>query len=58
MPMTNAFSAVGNFNLKDWATFAGVPAVCYPFGWAVGKAHLDLHWLVLCDMFANFDTSA
>ena len=35
--------AVGNFNVKDWATFAGVPAVCYPFGWAVGNKHANLH---------------
>lgn len=25
--------------MSDWATFAGVPAVCYPFGWAVGKEY-------------------
>ena len=30
-------SAVGNFSWKDWATFAGTGAVCYPFGWAVGQ---------------------
>jgi len=30
------WKTVGNFNVSDWATFAGVPAVCYPFGWAVG----------------------
>lgn len=30
-------AAVGNFNWKDWATFAGTSAACYPFGWAVGQ---------------------
>ena len=30
-------AAVGNFNWKDWATFAGTTAACYPFGWAVGQ---------------------
>ena len=33
-----ASCAVGNFNWKDWATFAGTAAACYPFGWVVGKA--------------------
>ena len=34
--------AVGNFNWKDWATFAGTSAACYPFGWAVGQCDLTL----------------
>ncbi|DBA72772.1 TPA: hypothetical protein ACH3X2_010162 [Trebouxia sp. C0005] len=32
------WKTVGNFNWKDWATFAGTTAACYPFGWAVGVA--------------------
>lgn len=33
---------VGNFSWKDWATFAGTSAACYPFGWAVGKCAFAL----------------
>ena len=30
------FVAVGNFNLKDWGTFAGLTAISYPLGYAAG----------------------
>ena len=30
--------AVGNYNLKDWATFGGLTAISYPLGYLAGAS--------------------